>query len=367
MRIVLTGGGTGGHLVPLISVAKKIKEKVPDAQFLFIGPNGKMEKEIMGNAGIPTSNVLVGKMRRYFSFQNFLDIFKIPIGIIQALGILLWYMPDAIFSKGGYASVPVVLAGWAYRIPVLIHESDANPGLANSMLAKFARRVAVSYPSAEQYFPAPQVVLTGNPVRDDITKGDPQKARAQFNLSESKKVIFVLGGSLGARSINNKILTILPELLKKYQIIHQTGEANVDEVKTRAGEIGIKPGHGGYSVIAFYGEEIKDILALADLIISRAGANTISEIAAVEKPAILIPLNSAANDHQRMNAYALAKTGACVVLEENNLGEHMFLTKIDELMENGELRAQIAKNLREFYHPEALDRIAEGIIGLVNG
>ena len=192
MKIVLTGGGTGGHLVPLVTVAQKIKEKNPDAQFVFMGPKGKLEKDIIGAAGVKMRRVLSGKMRRYFSGFNFIDILKIPIGLVQALFWLLVEMPDAVFSKGGYASLPVVLAAWAYRIPIMIHESDANPGTANSMLAKFADRVAVSYPEAEKYFPASQAVLTGNPVRNEIEKGDKEKARKAFNFVESKKVIFVV-------------------------------------------------------------------------------------------------------------------------------------------------------------------------------
>lgn len=351
--------------MPLVTVAKKIKEKVPGCEFIFMGPDGKMEKEIMGKSGIGTKKVMAGKMRRYFSLMNLADIIKIPIGIIQALIHLLIFMPDAIFSKGGYASLPVVLAGWAYRIPILIHESDANPGMANSMLAKFSKRVAVSYPQAEEYFPADQVVLTGNPIREEIRNGDKSRARATFHLTDSKKVIFVVGGSQGAKSINNKILNILPELLRAYQVIHQTGNANFEEVKHVAGELGIKAGHEGYYPIGFYGDEISDILAVSDLVISRASANTISEIAACGKPSILIPLSNSANDHQRMNAYAIAKNGGCVVLEENNLGEHMLIEKINEIMSNEELRAKLSKNIQAFYHADATEKIAEGVLGMI--
>ncbi|HRZ95227.1 MAG TPA: undecaprenyldiphospho-muramoylpentapeptide beta-N-acetylglucosaminyltransferase [Candidatus Moranbacteria bacterium] len=365
MRIVLTGGGTGGHLIPLVTVAKKIKEKVPECEFIFMGPGGKMEKDVMEKSGIPAKKIASGKIRRYFSLLNFIDFFKIPVGILQALWYLLVYMPDAIFGKGGYASLPVVLAGWIYRIPVLIHESDANPGLANSVLAKFSKRVAVSYPEAEKYFPADQVVLTGNPVREEIKNGDKSRAKETFKFDDSKKVIFVAGGSQGSRNINNKILNILPELLHKYQIIHQTGESDFEEVKHVAGELGIKVGHGGYYPVAFYGDEIGDILALSDLAISRAGASNISELAAAGKPSIIIPLSGSANDHQRMNAYSIAKTGGCVVLEENNLGEHMLLSKINEIMENEELRNKLSSNIRAFYHPDAAQRIADGILGMV--
>lgn len=365
MRIVLTGGGTGGHLVPLSTVAEKIKEKMPDAEFIFLGPNGKIEKEIMGRSGIKMRLVVSGKMRRYFSFKNITDVFKFPLGLAQSLFWLLVYMPDAIFSKGGYASMPTVVAGSLYRIPILIHESDANPGLSNTVLAKFADRIAVSYPEAKQYFPPSQVVLTGNPIRADVPRGDAKKARELFHLTESKKVILVLGGSQGARSINNKVLNILPQLLHKYQVIHQTGENNFEEVKRKAGELGIKAGREGYIAVPFYGTELADLLALADLVITRAGSTTLSEIAATGTPAIVIPLGNAANDHQRMNAYSIAKYGGCFVEEEANLGEHMLLSRIEEIMNNDELRQKMSNNIKMFHSPEAVDKIAEGILGMI--
>ena len=366
MRIVLTGGVSGGHIIPLIAVAKKIQEKNPAAEFLFVGPRGELEERLMATAGIPIKSIVTGKMRRYFSWLNFADIFRIPWGVIQALWILLWDMPDAIFSKGGSSSLPVVLVGWLYRIPIMIHESDANPGLANSILGKFARRVAVSYPSAEIYFPPAQVVFTGSPLRADITEGDAQKARALFSLSESRKTIFVWGGSQGAQVINDKLLNILPELLRKYQIIHQTGMKNLATVEHKAGELGIKAGREGYYPVAFIGEEMKDILAVADLVISRAGSSSISEIAANGKPTIIIPLENSANGHQRMNAYAVAKVGGCIVLEENNLGNNMLKEKIDEILNDEALRAKLSVNIKNnFYHSDAADRIAEGILGMI--
>ena len=365
MKIVLTGGGTGGHLIPLVAVARKLREKNPGIELLFMGPKGEMEKTLMAQEGIPVKYLLAGKMRRYFSLWNVVDFFKVPIGIIQALWMLLWDLPDAIFSKGGYASVPVVLVGWIYRIPTLIHESDSVPGSTNIVLAKFADRVAVSYPEAESYFPPSQVVLTGNPLREDVINGDPNQARAKFSLIESKKVIFIYGGSQGSRTINNRILNILPKLLDKYQVIHQTGEKNYEEVKHRAGELGIKAGREGYYPIAFIDTELKDIYAVSDLVIIRAGANTISEAAANGKPAIIIPISDSANNHQRMNAFSLAKLGACIVLEENNLGENILMENIESIMENSELSQKLARNIQSFYHPDATEKIAVGLLNML--
>jgi len=365
MRIVLTGGASGGHLTPLAVVARKIKEKRPDADFVFIGPSGKLEDEIIGKENIAMRSIMVGKMRRYFSFQNIVDFFKVPIGFIQSLIYLYVYMPDAVFSKGGHASFPVVVAAWLYRIPVFIHESDARPGVANSMLGKFADRIAITYPESEKYFFSSKTVLIGTPVRDDINKGNAAAAREKYNLLESKKTIFVWGGSQGARNINNKILNILPDLMHRYQVIHQTGIGNFEEVKQKAGELGYKAGYGGYIALPFIGEDLKDIFAVSDLIISRAGSTSISEIAANGKPSIIIPLETSANGHQRMNAYALAEVGACVVLEEDNLGNHLLLKNIDDLLENDEIRNKISKNIVSFYHPDAAEKIAEGILGMI--
>ena len=365
MRIVLTGGGTGGHLTPLVAVARKMKEKNPSTEFLFLGPDGKMEKEILEKEDIKISPISVGKLRRYFSLLNFLDFFRVIFGFFQSLWKLLIFMPDAVFAKGGYASFPVVIASWIYRIPVLIHESDSRPGLSNSILSKFAKRVAVAYPEAEKEFPEKQVVLTGNPLREDIAKGSREKAGERFGLTKDKPVIFVWGGSQGAKNINERIIDILPELLRNYQVVHQTGHNNFEEAKSRAAYLGIKSGHEGYYPIAFIGEELKDIFAICDLVISRSGSTSIAEIAANGKPCILIPLETSANDHQRMNAYAVAREEACLVLEENNLGKNILLTRIEEIMKNENLKGKLSQNIRKFHYPDAAERIAQGIMELV--
>lgn len=367
MRIVLTGGGTGGHIFPLVSVAKKLKEKLGmEAELLYIGSKGKMEKEAMEENGIPVKYAMSGKVRRYFSLENIVDFLKIPIGLAQSLWILLVYMPDVVFSKGGYVSVPVVLAAWLYHIPVLIHESDAVPGVANKFLGMLAKRIAVSYPSAEKYFSAKKVALTGNPTREEILQGNPALARQKFNLTESLPTILIIGGSQGAQLINKAIIRIIPQLLHSAQIIHQTGENNFEEVKHLAAEMGVKESKGGYHATPFLKiDELKDVLAVADLVISRAGSNSISDIAAVKKPTLLIPLSSAANDHQRMNAYALAEIGAAAVLEENNLGENILMEKIEKLLKDKSLASAMAEKIKSFHHADAADKIADGIIGLV--
>lgn len=364
MRIVLTGGGTGGHLTPLVAVADKLKSKLgPDCQFLYIGSGAEIEKRIMTEEGIPMKFVMSGKFRRYFSFQNFVDFFKIPIGFVQALWILLRFMPDAVFSKGGYVAVPIVMAAWFYRIPILMHESDSTPGLANQFLARFASRIAVAYPSAEEYFPREKTALVGNPIRKQITEGDAILFRKEAGFTESKKTILVLGGSQGSQIINDAIVKILPQLLFHYQIIHQTGEINFENVVREAAFMGIKAGREGYCAVPFMNaNKLRDAFALSDLVISRAGATFITEIAANEKPAILIPISNSANDHQRMNAYALAKIGAALVLEETNLGEHILMEKIGNILNDENLHRTMTEQIKTFYHPNAADVIANSVI-----
>lgn len=368
MRIVLTGGGTGGHLFPLVAVAKELKGVLGGkAELLYIGSGGDLEKDIMEKEEIPAKHVMSGKKRRYFSFKNFLDPFKIPLGIFQSLWMLLWHMPDAVFSKGGYVSVPVVIAAWLYHIPVLVHESDAVPGTANQILAKFAKRVAAAYPGAEQYFPKYEVALTGNPIRPEITRGNAQALRDRFGLTQSKPIILVLGGSQGAQIINQAVVKVLPKLLRRAQVVHQTGEKNYEEVTRLAGELGIKAGREGYIPVKFLDIDLlKDALAAADLVISRAGANSIAEIAANRKATILIPLENSANDHQQMNAYELAKIGGARVLEETNLGEHILLQNIEKILDDEELRKNMGEKISVFYHPEAAKKLAKGIIELAS-
>lgn len=365
MRIVLTGGGTGGHLTPLVAVADKLKAKLGggEANILYVGSGAEMEKKIMSEENIPAKFVVSGKMRRYFSFKNFVDFFKIPIGFVQSLWLLLRFMPDVIFSKGGYVAVPIVLAGWIYRIPVMIHESDSTPGIANQFLAKFANRIAVAYPTAAQYFPAEKTALVGNPIRFQVTDGDPLMLRQELGFTESRKTLLVLGGSQGSKVINDAVIKILPQLLQHFQVIHQTGQEHFENVIHQAAVMGIKAGHEGYHATPFMNaNKLRDAFALSDLVISRAGATFITEIAANGKPAILIPISESANDHQRMNAYALAQIGAALVLEETNLGEHILLEKINNILNDYDLQQNMSEKIKTFYHPAAAEVIANGII-----
>ena len=370
MRIVLTGGGTGGHIFPIVSVAKKVRELAPegaDLEFLFLGPDGDLEKEAMEKEMIPAKKILSGKLRRYFSASYIPDLIKIPIGVVQSLWQLLVFMPDVVFSKGGYAGVPVIVAAWLYRIPIVIHESDITPGIANQFAGKLAKKVMVSFPGAANFFSPEKVEISGNPIREELAQGNREEAKRIFQLAEGRKVVLIMGGSQGAKIINDSLLHILPKLVKNFEIIHLTGGSEYENVIQEAGRAGIKVGHSsGYHPYPFLHEEMAQALAVADLVISRAGANAISEIAANGKPAIIVPIQSSANNHQQLNAYALQESGAAVVLEQGNLGENIFLEKIEEVMKSPELQFELSERIKKFYNADAAQKIAEGIIKLAN-
>lgn len=369
-RIVFTGGLSGGHTFPLIAVARALKDLSKgesDIEFLFIGSRGVFEEAAMQQEGIPMKYIWIAKWRRYFSFLNFLDIFKFPIACLQALWHLFLFMPDVVFAKGGAVSVPVVLAAWVFRIPVMLHDSDAVAGRANRMTARFAKRIAIAYEYARQFFPAEKVVVTGNPVRGEILEGSPDRARTVHALRSDLPVLLVVGGSLGARTLNDALSRILPELLAKHiQVIHITGAKNLDLAVEAAGKQGIKAGYDGYYAIPFLqGRDFADCLAVADLVLSRAGAGSIAELAALKKPTILVPLATAANDEQRMNAYEVAENGGAIVIEEQNLGEHLLFEKILELLTSQEVRQSMSEKIHMFYRGDAAQVIARGIITLL--
>ncbi len=366
LRVVLAGGGTGGHLFPLITVAKYMEEKLMirgGAEFLYIGPKGKMEKTAMSDSEIPQKTILTGKLHRYLTAKYFLDIFKMPIGVLQSLWILFWYTPDVVFAKGGFASVPVVIAARLYNIPVLIHESDAIPGLANKFLGSIANRVMITFERSRMYFPSSKTVLVGIPVKPDAIGGDAAKGREFLNLhKEVKPIIFFMGGSLGAQVINERVMLILPELLKKYQVVHQTGKSHYEFIAAWAQKQGYKIGHSDYYPIAFIGKELKDIFALSEVVVSRAGGTAISEIAANGKPSILVPITRSANNHQRINAYEVSKAGGAVAIEESNFQEHILLHNIDQIINDQEIKRKMQENIKKFYFPDATERIAEELL-----
>jgi len=368
LRIALTGGGSGGHLYPLVSVVEYIREHTNEnVEFTFYGPKNELEKEIMTKHNIPHKGVLCGKMHRYMTPQYILELIKLPIGMIQALFFMLVYMPDVVFSKGGFASVPIVVAARIYRIPVLVHESDTIPGFANKFLGSICNKVAITFERARIYFPVHKTIMTGVPVKKDALGGNPMAAREKLGIhKEVKPILFVIGGSQGAQLINEKILLNLDEIIKYFQVIHQTGKAHFDYVKQEAQRKGYKLGRDDYYPIPFIEEGMNDILALADVVISRAGSTAISEIAANGKPSILIPITKSANNHQRINAFEVSKVGGAIVLEESNFRKTMIMHNLNDLINDDQLRAKLGENIRKFYHPDAAEKITAELIEMAS-
>jgi UDP-N-acetylglucosamine--N-acetylmuramyl-(pentapeptide) pyrophosphoryl-undecaprenol N-acetylglucosamine transferase len=367
MKILFTGGGTGGHILPIIATVRELRRGLSEEkmEFYYIGPKDPFGSILLSQEGIEIKRVMAGKIRRYLGFksifQNLIDIFKIPIGIIQAFAYIFHLAPDLIFSKGGYGSIPAVIAGWILQVPIFLHESDVCPGLANRFLSKFALEIFVSFPKTE-YFSPQKIYLVGNPIRREILEGAPDVAKKMFNLSGEKPVILILGGSQGAQRINDLTFRILPQLLKDYELIHQCGEGNFKEMKVESKVIA-KDLIKYYHLYPFLKElELRQAYAASTLIISRAGAGSIFEIAALGKPSILIPLPESAQNHQVKNAYSYAQSGACIVVEEENLIPHFFLDKLAGLFAQPEQLEKMSRKAKEFSKPKAAKTIAEYIV-----
>ena len=368
MKVLLTGGGTGGHFYPLIAVAEELrelaaKEKILDLELFYISDT-PYDQSALDEAQIKFMKLATGKQRMYFSIDNFFDIFKTFFATIRALFMVYGLFPDVIFSKGGYPSVPVTIAARFLDIPLIIHESDSVPGRANKMAGKWAKRIAISYQEAVEYFPKDKTAYVGHIVRGDVREPLTEGAFEYLKLKSALPVIFVLGGSQGARLINDAILDALPDLVTRYQIIHQTGVKNFDEVK-EIGNIVLKDNESkeNYYPYPYLNKlAIRMCAGVANLIISRAGANSISEIAAWGRASIIIPITKSNGDHQRNNAFNYARTGACSVVEEANLKGHVLTEEIDRILGDESLRNRMMESTKDFVTPDAEMKIAEEII-----
>ncbi|OHA14547.1 MAG: undecaprenyldiphospho-muramoylpentapeptide beta-N-acetylglucosaminyltransferase [Candidatus Tagabacteria bacterium RIFCSPLOWO2_01_FULL_39_11] len=370
MKILFTGGGTGGHFYPTIAVIRALKkiadeERIFDLRIFFMS-DSPYDDNILLEEGVEFIKIPAGKIRRYFSLLNIPDIIKTFFGVIKAVWKIYIHIPDAIFIKGGYASFPAFIAAVLFRIPILVHESDAVPGRVNRWAGRFAKRIAVSFAGTIKYFPEEKTAFTGNPIRINLIGGTHEEARTIFKLEEEAPIIFVLGGSQGAQKINTILSDALLSLIKDYQIIHQCGKANIKEVSGRSSVIlENSESKRRYHVFPFLTEaEMRNASFAADLIVSRAGAGAIFEIAAWGKPSIIIPLPSAAQDHQRENTYIYKRAGACEVIEEENLSATILISEINGILKNFEKRERMKKAALNFAKPDAASKIAKEIINL---
>ncbi len=323
-RIILTGGGTAGHVTPNIALLPKLQEMGFDIH--YIGSYNGIEKELIEPFGIPYHGISSGKLRRYFSLQNFTDPFRVLKGMREARKLIRDLKPDVIFSKGGFVSVPVVLAGKKCKVPVIIHESDMTPGLANKIAIPSATKVCCNFPETLEYLPKEKAVLSGSPIRQELLSGNKIAAMDLCGFSADKPIILVIGGSLGSVAVNNAVRAALPELLKSFQIVHLCGKGKVDESLNNT---------TGYRQFEYIKEELRDIFAMTDIVISRAGANAICELLALRKPNLLIPLSAnASRGDQILNARSFERQGFSLVLEEEEVTKDTLLEAVQNLYDN---------------------------------
>lgn len=385
MKILFTGGGTGGHIYPILAVAEQLRvfsvQRSVGIEMYYLGVPEKFQSLLKKNK-ISVSKILSAKLRRYFDIRNFIDFILFPFSVIQAFWKVFWIMPDVLFSKGGPGSLPVVIACKFYQIPVIIHDSDSVIGLANRLALRFADRVGISFEAAGDAIVQSQsnvkkadrlrqkIALIGNPIRQSLIEGvlEKQKAKTILDLDLEKPMILVLGGSQGSSTINDFMLNIAGELVREYQVLHQTGVDNFNNVKS---ELNMAL-HGfgerekkRYKVVPYFEDDLKDVYAAADLVVSRASAGSIFEIAVFGKPAILIPLREkVVGRHQINNAYEYSKTGAAVVIEEENLKPHIFLSQLEKIMSNEQTLKSMFEAAKKFSKPDAAKMIAEEIVKL---
>ena len=343
-KIVLTGGGTAGHVTPNLALLPSLQERGYEVH--YIGSYNGIEKKLIEGAGIPYDGISSGKLRRYFDLKNFSDPFRVIKGYAEARTLLKKYRPDVVFSKGGFVSVPVVLAAKHFKIPTIIHESDMTPGLANKICIPSAAKVCCNFPETLKYLPEGKAVLTGSPIRAELLQGDRLAGLQYTNLSAAKPIILVIGGSLGSVKVNGAVRSILPKLLEQFQVIHICGKGNLDESLI---------GTSGYVQYEYVDSPLKHLFAAADLIVSRAGANSICEILALRKPNVLIPLSAAASrGDQILNANSFAKQGYSTVLEEEKVTDATLFDAIHDTYEN---RRTFIDSMEKSHLNNAIDTI----------
>ncbi len=366
--VAFAGGGTGGHVYPTLAVIESLKKKMADLgaplRLVRFGPKDGYET-LFENQGVHIASIVAGKIRRYASFQNILDLPKFFIGLIEAFIKVFWIMPEVIFSKGGTGALPVIIAGWFYRIPIIIHESDAHPGLTNLVSSRFAKKIYASFEAAANYFPVQKTEVIGTPVRDELQAKQTTKELAKESLGFDPKLplALILGGSQGSMRINEFILGHAGELLGVTQVLHQTGNANLTDVQRLSHAATIDESYRNrYQAVGYLTNNMNLALTAADLVVMRAGSSSIFEVAAFGVPAILIPLAESANDHQRANAYDFAKSGGGVVIEESNLLPGIFMSQLKNILMNDAVWQKMAHASARFFIPGAADKIALEII-----
>ncbi|MFL5733982.1 MAG: undecaprenyldiphospho-muramoylpentapeptide beta-N-acetylglucosaminyltransferase [Chloroflexia bacterium] len=377
VRVLVTGGGTGGHVSPAVAVITCLRERSRNEGWpltlLFIGSEAGVERRVMSEMGMPYAAISTGKLRRYFSLQTPVDLLvRLPAGFFQALAQVRRFKPDVIFSTGGYVCVPAMVAGRLLRVPSLTHEQTALVGLANRIAGRFATRVAVSFSQSTRFFDSGKVIVTGNPVRPSVLSGDAARAASTFGFGPTVPTVYVTGGAQGSHAINMAVCQALPRLLECCQVVHQCGEGpngtGADLRMLREARQALDPEQQTrYRVQAYVGEELGDLYALAWLVVGRAGAGTVNELANLGKPSVLVPLPGAAGGEQEANARALEAAGGGVVLMESSLTPESLSTAVCSLVSDPARLSQMSEAARKLAKPGAADAITGELLRLAGG
>lgn len=377
MRVIVTGGGTGGHVSPAVAVITRLRERSAaedtPLDLLYVGSVTGVERRTMQGLGVPYVAIQTGKLRRYLSLETPVDLLvRLPAGGVQALRAVRRFRPNVIFSTGGYVCVPTVAAGALLRVPSLTHEQTALVGLANRIAGKFATRVAVSYPQSLRYFPPGKAFVTGNPLRPGLLSGDASRAADTLGFRRDVLMVYVTGGAQGSHAINMAVKEALPRLLEMCQVLHQCGEgpegSGADLRELQAAREALSPEQAArYRVQAYVGDEIADVYALASLVVGRAGAGTVNELANLGKPSVLVPLPSAAGGEQEANARALEREGGTVVLLQSDLTPDTLTTTVSNLIADPTRLAAMSEGARKLATPGAAGAIVDELVRLSSG
>lgn len=366
-KIIIAGGGTGGHIYPAIAIANAINRDFPNVKVIFVGTNKGLERELVPKAGFQLKKIRVRGFQRRLSLDTLKSLKEMFLGIWDSLKIIKEEKPDLVIGTGGYVAGPVVFVASMLHIPSIIHEQNVKPGVTNRILSKFVDKIAISYDDSKKYFPREKIILTGNPVRDQISSADKETALKKFKLSPDIPVVFSFGGSQGAAKLNDAISNIIEQIKDKktFQLIHITGKQNYSNFKKLMRNKGIPIDGLGHIKIEPYIYDMQDAYAASDLVISRAGAITISEITTCGKPAILIPLPTAAGNHQEYNARLLEENGAAKILDNKDLTGKNLMHIIEKIILDKKQLESMAKASRELQNPHALNKIINEISYLI--
>ncbi|MGG3888933.1 undecaprenyldiphospho-muramoylpentapeptide beta-N-acetylglucosaminyltransferase [Metabacillus fastidiosus] len=354
MKVVVSGGGTGGHIYPALALINEMKRNDENIEFLYIGTEKGLEKGIVERAGIPFQSIEITGFKRKLSLDNVKTVIRFLKGVNDSKKMLKQFKPDVVIGTGGYVCGPVVYAAAKLGIPSIVHEQNSLPGITNKFLAKYVDKVAICFSEAEKYFPADKVVLTGNPRASEVIGADGKKGKESLGLTNGKKSVLIFGGSRGARAINNAVLQMIPALKNKdYEVVYVTGEVHYKNVMEKIEKMSSPPN----IIIKPFIHNMPDVLAGIDLIVSRAGATSLAEITALGLPSILIPSPYVTANHQEVNARSLSDHDAAILLSEQALNGEALLAQMDEILLNEQRLTQMAEASKKLGIPDAAKKL----------